>query len=172
MRRLISMLAAGLLAAGTLFTTAGAASAGTAAIHHRADCTIIGSAFVRFQSGSGVNYYVGTPNATSSGATVRLKPRKNTTTLWAFCQVSGNEYVILNRGLAMTSRDFSPGGLVTVTTTSAPSGNGFASQRWFANDSTTFTNEKTGLSLRIRNSGPIMGQTVTTGASATAWELV
>jgi hypothetical protein len=28
---------------------------------------------------------------------------------------------------------------------------------------------KTGLFLRIRSSGPIMGQTVTTGSSAKAW---
>jgi hypothetical protein len=169
MRRLISMLAAGLLAAGTLFATAGAASAGTAAVHHRSDCTIVGSAYVQFQSASGVNYYVGTPNTTSSGATVRLKPKKNLTTLWAFCETASGEFVILNRNLAMTSRDFSPGGTVTVTTPGGP--DGFASQRWFPADSTTFQNEKTGLFLRIRNSGPSFGQTVTTGFTATAWQL-
>jgi hypothetical protein len=163
------MLAAGLLAAGTLFSTAGAASAGTA-VARRADCTIVGSAYVRFQSASGVNYYVGTPNTTFSGATVRLKPKKNLTTLWAFCETASGEFVILNRGLAMTSRSFSPGGTVTVTTPGGP--DGFASQRWIASDSTTFMNEKTGLFLRIRNSGPSFGQTVTTGFTATAWELV
>jgi hypothetical protein len=33
----------------------------------------------------------------------------------------------------------------------------------------TFANVKTGLYLRVRNSGPSMGQTVTTGSSFTVW---
>jgi hypothetical protein len=45
-----------------------------------------------------------------------------------------------------------------------PPGNGgigFASQQW-EGDGSTFFNVKTGLFLRIRNGGPVMGQTLTT----------
>jgi hypothetical protein len=171
-RRLISMLAAGVLAAGTLFATSGAASAGTAAIHHGADCSLDGSAHLHVTVGS-VNFFLGTPVNTFSGAVVRLKRFANSTTLWTACGVSGTELVLLNRGLALTSRDFSPGGFVTVTTTGAPGTNGFASQRWFFNDlgngTGTFQNEKTGLFLRVRNSCCFFGQTVTTGVTPTAW---
>jgi hypothetical protein len=55
-------------------------------------------------------------------------------------------------------------------------GTGFASQQWFitcANPPTCsqwdFNDVKTMLWLRIRNSGPSMGQTVTTGSSPTNW---
>jgi len=51
-------------------------------------------------------------------------------------------------------------------------GNGFASQRWIESAGgpmITFQNVKTGLFLRVRNSGPIMGQTVTTGSVFTVW---
>jgi hypothetical protein len=173
-RRLISMLAAGVLAAGTIFITA-AASAGTAAIHHGADCSLDGNAHLHITASNGVNYYAGTPVNTFSGAVVRLKPFANSTTLWTACFTSSTELVLLNRGLAMTSRDFSPGGFVTVTTTTAPGGNGFASQRWFFNDlgngTATFQNEKTGLFLRVRNSCCFFGQTVTTGAMPTDWNI-
>jgi hypothetical protein len=33
----------------------------------------------------------------------------------------------------------------------------------------TFQNVKTGLFLRVRNSGPIVNQTVTTGSTFTIW---
>ena len=169
-RRLISMLAAGLLAAGTLLA-GGAASAGTAAAH-RADCTIGISTRLRVID-RGVNYYLGTPNTTFSGAIVRLKPRANSTTLWTFCHVSGDEYAVYNRHLVLTSRDFSPGGLVSVESP-GNSGNGFAAQRWHVTFALSarvveLQNVKTHLWLRVRNSGPIMGQTVTTGSTATAW---
>jgi hypothetical protein len=52
------------------------------------------------------------------------------------------------------------------------SSNGFASQRWIADAAgpmITFQNVKTGLYLRMRNGGPIMHQTVTTGSSFTIW---
>ena len=51
-------------------------------------------------------------------------------------------------------------------------GNGFASQQWIGAAAATqvgFQNVKTGLWLRVRNSGPIMGQTVTTGSSPLGW---
>jgi hypothetical protein len=174
MRRLISMLAAGVLAAGTLFTTAGAASADAAAVHHRADCTLFGfSRHLNVQVGN--TYFLGTPVRTFSGAVVRLKPNANSTTNWTFCFVSGsgNEFVLFNQGLALTSRE-GTGGLVTVTT--APGGTGgigFASQRWHVTSvmagTLRFQNEKTSLWLRIRNSGPFFGQTVTTGATPRDW---
>lgn len=168
MRRLISILAAGLLAAGTVLTTAGAASAGATALH-KTPCTTDGSAFITFTS-RGVNYHVGTPNSTFSGATVRLKPRHNSTTLWIGCFTSNGNVVLLNRGLAMTSRATSPGADVTVTT--RPAGGGFLAQQWiFDPTAGTFQNARTGLFLRIRNSGPKMGQTVTTGSTPTDWTI-
>ena len=173
MRRLISMLAAMVLAAGTLFATAGAASAGAATVHHRADCTLDGSAHLHVTSSRGVNYFLGTPVKTGPGKVVRLKPTANSTTNWTFCFVSSNEVILLNRGLALASTQ-DTGGLVTVATTSAPGGNGFASQRWFTTFSGNFVflqNENTDLWLRVRNSGPTLGQTVTTGTSPRAWDI-
>ena len=166
------MLAAMGLAAGTLFTTAGAASAGASAVHHRADCSLDGSAHLHVTGNNGVNYFLGTPNKTGNGKVVRLKPTANSTTNWTFCFVSGSEAILLNRGLALASSQ-STGGLVTVTTTSAPGGNGFASQRWFTTFQGNFVflqNENTNLWLRVRNNGPKLGQTVTTGASPRAWD--
>jgi hypothetical protein len=171
MRRLISVLAAMVLAAGTLFATAGAASVGASAVHHRADCSLDGSAHLHVTGNNGVNYFLGTPVRTGSGKVVRLKPTANGTTNWTFCFVSSSEVILLNRGLALASSQ-DTGGLVTVTTTSAPGGNGFASQRWFVTFSGNFVflqNENTDLWLRVRNSGPTLGQTVTTGASPRAW---
>jgi hypothetical protein len=166
MRRLISILAAGVLAAGTVLTTAGAASAGAAAAR-QPSCTFDGNFFFDVTV-RGVNYFPGTPNSASSGSTVRLKPSTNRTTSWGFCQFSDGSFLVTNSGLAMTSRATSSGANVTVET-AGNGGNGFVSQHWFLADSTTFQNVRTGLFLRIRNSGPIMGQTLTTGSSATAW---
>jgi hypothetical protein len=171
MRRLISMLAAGVLAAGTLFATAGVASAGAAAAR-KAPCTTDGTTFITFTV-SGVNYHAGTPNTTFNGATVRLKPMHNSTTLWTGCFTSGGNVVLFNRGLAMTSRSSSPGTTVTVQT--APAGGGFLSQQWIIGSgpggTTTFQNAKTGLFLRVRNSCCSFGQTVTTGNTPTDWTL-
>jgi len=75
------------------------------------------------------------------------------------------------RGLALTGRSFSPGGDVTLEPP-GNDGNGFASQRWIESAGgpmITFQNVKTGLFLRVRNSGPIMGQTMTTGSVFTVW---
>jgi hypothetical protein len=49
-------------------------------------------------------------------------------------------------------------------------GTGFASQQWTDNAAGSMIalqDAKTGLFLRVRNSGPSMGQTVTTGSSFT-----
>ena len=183
MRRLIFMLAGGLLTAGTVLT-GGIASAGThaasgvpsadnAGVHHQATatCTPAGNFFFDVTA-HGVNYYPGTPNSASSGSTVRLKPSQNRTTSWAFCVNASDQWLITNQGLAMTSRATSPGATVTVETAGS-GGNGFTSQLWnlvnVSGSSDTFQNVKTGLFLRVRNNGPIMGQLVTTGSTPTAW---
>ena len=114
----------------------------------------------------GVNYYLGTPRKLASGSAAILKPTKNSTTAWDVCNSSGKG-VLENRGLALTSRSSSPGADVTLE----PPGNGgigFASQQW-EGDGSTFFNVKTGLFLRIRNGGPVMGQTLTTGKTRTVW---
>jgi hypothetical protein len=169
MRRLVSVLAAGVLAAGTVLGTVAVASAGPATA--RQTCTIF-EPDVFYVTSASVSYFLGTPNNTFAGATVRLKPRVNTTTQWIPCGFSGTHTdVFSNRGLALTSRSLTPGQNVTVEP-AGNGGNGFASQRWdfvFSNGADTFQNEKTHLFLRVRNGGPIMGQTVTTGRSATAW---
>ena len=59
MRRLIFMLATGLLAAGTAATSAGVARAGTTAVHHQTRCAS-GNFF--HVTENGVTYYLGTPN--------------------------------------------------------------------------------------------------------------
>ena len=170
MRRLILMLAAGLLAAGTAATSAGVARAGTTAVHHQTRCA--SGNFFHVNANS-VNYYLGTPTNLPAGTAAILKPRQASTTSWTECAFEGsdNSVVLENRGLALTSRGTSGGGDVTLTPP-GNSGNGFASQRWIedaAGPMITFQNVKTGLFLRIRNSGPIMHQTVTTGATFTVW---
>ena len=169
MRRLISMLAAGLLAGGTVLTS-GIASADTAAVHTQATCTSAGPYYF-YVTKNGANYFLGTPNSTFSGAAAFLKPKENSTTQWTLCFSPTDTVVFSNRGLALTSR--SPSANVTLT----PAGNGgdgFASQQWLPGGSSTvtFQNVKTGQFLRVRNSGPIMGQTVTTGASPTSWTFI
>ena len=170
MRRLISILAAGLLAAGTAATSADVASAGTAAAHNQARCAS-GNFF--HVTSNGVTYYLGTPNNLPSGAAAILKPSQNSTTSWSECAFSSsdNSFVLENRGLALTSRATSSGAEVTLTPV-GNGGNGFASQRWIEDAGgpmVTFQNVKTGLYLRIRNGGPIMHQTVTTGSTFTVW---
>ena len=170
MRRLISMLAAGLLAAGTVAISAGIASADTAAAHHQTRCAS-GNFF--HVTKNGVDYYLGTPNNLSSGAAAILKPKQDSTTAWTECAFSGtnNSFVLENRGLALTTRVTSSGADVTLTPP-GNGGNGFASQRWIGNAAgpmITFQNVKTGLFLRVRNSGPIMNQAVTTGSTFTIW---
>jgi hypothetical protein len=178
MRRLITLLVAGLLAAGTVLTAGGAASAGATAAR-QPGCTADGAFALQFTSSQKVNYYPGTPNKTFSGATVRLKPAVNGTTMWTACFFTGgNPYLLTNRGLALTSRATSPGQNVTVETPGV-GGDGFTSQHWSVDcinapscTVVTWRNQKTGLFLRIRNGGPSMGQTLTTGSSPTVWATV
>jgi hypothetical protein len=169
MRRLIFVLAAVLLAAGTALSTAGAASIGGAAAH-RARCTRE-RVFLTVTEGS-VRYFVGAPNHLLPGASALLKPKRNgTTTLVACAFPASNVTLLENRGLALTSRSSSAGGDVTLTP-AGNGGNGFASQQWayvVGSTTITFRNAKTGLFLRVRNNGPAMGQTVTTGSTPTNW---
>jgi hypothetical protein len=101
-----------------------------------------------------------------------LKPSENRSTKWLDClSTTSNVLVLENGGLAVTSRSSSPGADVTLTP-AGNGGNGFASQQWaFVVESTTstFRNVKTGLFQRVRNNGPAMGQTVTTGSTPTNW---
>jgi hypothetical protein len=116
---------------------------------------------------------VGAPNHLLPGASALLKPKRNDTTILTACAFPASNVTLLeNRGLALTSRDLSASGNVTMTPT-GNGGNGFTSQLWdFVNvgtSSATFQNAKTGLFLRVRNNGPAMGQTVTTGSTPTNW---
>jgi ricin-type beta-trefoil lectin protein len=171
MKRLASMLAAGLIAAATVVATAGAASAGPTPAH-RITCSggTLTSIFV--QQGT-TQFFPGVPNKFQSGSAVILKATANGTSTWCFFQipsgVNAGQWTIatLNGGLAMTSGSAVPGRNVTVTTNNA-----FASQRWnlvINFPTVTIQNVKTGLFLRVRNSGPALGQTVTTGNMATVW---
>lgn len=171
MRRLISALAAGALAGGTALT-GGMASASTTAVPQAATCTP-SSANNYFQfTAKGTNYYLGTPNNASSGETVFLKPTENGTTHWFGEPCSDGSWLLTQRGLAMTSTSFIVGGTVTAENP-GNGGNGYASQHWFFTFNSSglamLRNAKTNLYLRIRNSGPVMGQSVTTGNTPTAW---
>jgi hypothetical protein len=169
-RRLITILAAGLFAAGAAVTSAGVASAASTAAHDRVGC-VNGNYF--HVTKNSVDYYLGTPNTTSAGAAAILKPAQNGTTEWKECAFSSvdNAIVLENRGLVLTSTATSTGANVTMTPVKN-GGRGLKSQRWVTNAAgpmITFRNVKTGLYLRIRNNGPVMKQTVTTGSSFTVW---
>ena len=170
MRRLILMFAAGLLAGGTVLTS-GIVSASTTVARH-ITCTPAGSYYFSVTS-SGISYYLGTRNKATSGSAAILRPSQNATTLWTLKACPKGD-LLENRGLALTSRSSSSGANVTL----APPGNGgtgFASQQWFITCSTTgcsqwdFNDVKTVLWLQIRSSGPVLGQTVTTGNTPTDW---
>jgi Ricin-type beta-trefoil lectin domain-like len=171
MRRLIYMFATGLVATATALTTVGAASASTAA-PQRAGCVADSSTHLHVTK-TGINYYLGTPNNTFAGAVVRLKPAANGTTDWTFCEDVSNpgQWALYNRGLVLTATRQAS---ADVTVQFAGNfGAGFALQRWFITDTSTggfiFTNVRTGQFLRVRNSGPTMGQTVTTGFTPRTW---
>jgi hypothetical protein len=165
------MLAAG-FAAGTVLTTAGVASASTTATR-QPSCpggTAIADVPLFVQPGS-VRFFLGTPDTLSSGAATFLKPSQNSTTEWLLCALPNGPLLVVNRGMVLTSRSTSPGANVTAETP-GNGGTGFSSQQWHFAASVgviVFTNVKTGLSLRVRNGGPVMGQTVTTGSTSTDW---
>jgi hypothetical protein len=170
------MLGAGLLATAAALATAGVASAGTtaAAAQHRAsNCTNEGPFFFNVTKNT-TSYFMGLPNTVSAGKAAFLKPSKNGSTLWTLCvSNTTNQVVFTSHNLALTTRSTSPGETVTMTTV-GNNGNGFSSQQWnyFENGSIIeFQNVKTNLWLRVRNNGPIMGQTVTTGFTPTDWTI-
>ena len=143
---------------------------GTTAVHHQTRCAS-GNFF--HVTANGVDYYLGTPANLPAGTAAILKPRQASTTSWAECafESPNNSFVLENRGLALTTRVTGSGADVTLTPP-GNGGNGFASQRWIENAAgpmITFQNVKTGLFLRVRNNGPIMHQTVTTGSTFTVW---
>ena len=142
MRRLTSMLVAGVLAGGTVLA-GGVASAGASTAkpntvkpgtiklgtgNHRTTCTNEGPFFFNVTENE-ANFYLGTPNNVHSGSAAILKPNKNGSTLWTVCVLSTNTLVFENRNLALTSRSTSPGDLVTMTRP-GNNGDGFASQQW------------------------------------------
>ena len=171
MRRLISTLAAGLLAGGTVLT-GGMASASTKAVPQFATCTVTGQNNYFQFSATGANYYIGTPVNPFSGENTFLKPKENSTTLWFGEPCSDGSWLLTQRGLAMTSTSVTAGGTVTAQT-AGNGGEGYASQHWFFSFTSSglaeMRNAKTNLYLRIRNGGPVMGQTLSTGSTPTAW---
>jgi hypothetical protein len=151
----------------------GLPGAGAKAVRHQAatNCTASSPYFFNVTK-SGVNYWLGAPNTVTSGKAAILKPKQNRETSWTLClSNTAPTTLIENGGMALTSRATSPGANVTFEP-AGNGGNGFSSQEWaYSATSTTvtFQNVKTGLFLRVRNTGPIMGQTVTTGSTATIW---
>ena len=161
----------GASAALTLAAPAGATAAHGATVHRATTCTNDSGEYA-WVTARGVNYFLGTPNKLVTGSAAILKPMENSTTLWVHCNstVVSHQLLLKNRGLALTSRDSSPGGSV-VLEPAGNGGNGFTSQQWIyaGTNPFTFKNVKTGLYLRVRNGGPLMFQTVTTGTSPTSW---
>ena len=128
MRRLTSMLVAGVLAGGTVLA-GGVASAGASTakpgtvkpvtaksgtfkpgtVNRRASCMNDGPFFFNVTK-NGANFYLGTPNNVHSGSAAILKPKKNGSTLWTICFFSTSDTILFeNRNLALTSRSTGPG---------------------------------------------------------------
>ena len=87
------MLAAGVLAAGTVLTAGGAATAGPAAARQ----VVCGPQPYFWVTVGSVSYYLGTPNKLSSGAAA-----------WDVCRSPGKWPYLENRGLALTSPSPAP----------------------------------------------------------------
>jgi hypothetical protein len=151
----------------------GLPGAGAKAVRHQAatNCTASSPYFFNVTK-NGVNYWLGAPNTVAAGKAATLKPKQNRDTSWIACfSNTASTVLIENGGMALTSRAASPGANVTFEP-AGNSGNGFSSQQWAYVGTTTtvtFQNVKTGLYLRVRNTGPVMGQAVTTGSTATTW---
>jgi hypothetical protein len=156
---LLGVTGAGVLAAGP-------ASAST-------PCTDAGS-YQNFALPNTLPYYLGVPNKIAAGKAAELKPSANKTTTFVHCNATSGprvEFKITGPDgtvYALTSRDYSAGGLVTLEPAHE-----YASQMWTWAPASgpqpyTFQNVKTGMYLRIRNV-PSMYQTVTTGHSPTNW---
>jgi hypothetical protein len=169
------------MAAATALLAVAATTAPALASTHKpltTSCTDDGSGFISVTA-KGTNFYVGTPNSITSGSAAILKPTQNSTTRWTACIASsGSVQFVQKRGThwyALTSRATAVGQDVSAETVSnnGMTGTAFASQLWIAvgTGSVTLQNQSTKLYLRVRNSGPTMYQTVTTGLTSEAWTL-
>ena|SRR5215469_6519583 len=168
MPRLISTLAAGLLGGETVRTD-DVASTDTTAVHRQDNG---GNLYFFSVSKDGVNFYLGAPADLAPGSAAVLEPRHDSTTSWTLRFSQSTPTVLIeNGGLALTDRPTSAGADVTLESP-GNGGHGFASQQWnyhISGPKVMFQNVKTGLYLRVRNSGLVMSQTVTTGSTATFW---
>lgn len=170
------------VAAATAFLSVAATAAPTLASTHKAkplinSCTDVGTVFLWVTAGS-TDYFLGRPNTITSTSVAILKPAANNTTLWTVCETaSGSWQLIQKQGskwYAATSRSLAVGGNVTLeaVTNNGSTGTSFASQLWIVSPSNPLSlqNQSTKLFLRVRNSGPQMYQSVTTGLTQEFWE--
>lgn len=166
-RRLITS-AAGVAVLGTVAVLPLAAPAG-ASVHHSAASHCTKTFRLDWVRSGTHTYYLGGPNRIFAGSPVILKTANNDTSLIGHCR-AGSQVVLFNRGLAMTTRETTVG-MNVIFATVRNHGNGYASQRWIVAGTNPFRfwNVKTHLALRVRNSGPMAFQTVTTGHTATNW---
>lgn len=133
-------------------------------------CVEAGSSYNSVTAAS-VPFYLGVPNKINTNGTsvAELKPTKSTTTNIGRCTANGKtELYVMQDGVpyALTTRATAAGATVTLQPAHA-----YSSQLWTVSGTTAqqFKNAKTGLYLRVRNGGPVMYDTVTTGSQATAW---
>jgi hypothetical protein len=176
------LLVLGVAAATTLLSAAATAAPVLASTHKplTTSCTDEGAGYISVTA-KGTNFYVGTPNSITNGSAATLKPTQNSTTLWRACVASsGAVQIVQKRGThwyALTSRATAVGQDVAAETVThngtSGTGTAFASQLWIPTGTSTATlqNQSTKLYLRVRNSGPKMYQTVTTGLTAEMWTL-
>jgi hypothetical protein len=159
----------------------GLPGAGAKAARHQTttnptNCTYEGPYFF-YVTKSGANYYLGAPNTVTSGKAAILKSKQNRETSWTLCFSNTASTAVIENGgdggMALTSRATSPGATVTFES-AGNGGNGYTSQQWAysSGNPVTFQNVKTGLYLRVPNTGPIMGQAVTTGSTPTPWNWI
>jgi hypothetical protein len=175
MRKLLILGVAAVTALLSVAATAAPALAGPHQ-HKVTACTDDGQAFFSVTA-HGTTFYLGAPNKITSTSVAILKPAQNDTTHWTGCfAADGSVQLILKQGgtwYALTTRDTSAGGNVSLeaTTNNGTNGTSRVSQRWTVGGSNPFTfqNLLTLLFLRVRNSGPTMYQTVTTGLSPRMW---
>jgi hypothetical protein len=176
MRRLLIL---GVAAATALLSVAATAAPALAGQHKPKvlinSCTDAGTVYLSVMA-KGTNFYLGTPNKITSTSVTILKPAQNGTTLWTVCAAaSGSVQFIQKHGgkwYAATSRSVAVGADVPLetVTNNGSTGTAFASQLWIVGSTTlTLQNQSTKLYLRVRNSGPKMYQSVTTGLSAEVW---
>jgi hypothetical protein len=175
MRKLLIL---GVAAVTALLSVAATAAPALAGSHQRrvTSCTDEGQLFLSVVA-HGTTFYLGAPNKITSTSVAILKPAQNGTTQWTICGAAdGSLQFILKQGntwFGLTTRNTSAGGNVSLeaTTNNGTVGTVALSQRWtFAGSNPyAFQSVRTLLFLRVRNSGPTMGQAVTTGLSQTLW---